>query len=259
MSAHESTTKPYKGRGMEGAVAKWYANLTKKSLNDFQALARRVTEQIPPEASVLEVAPGPGYFAVELARLGNYEITGLDISKTFVKIASENAANAGVRIDFRQGNASNMPFAAESFDFLLCRAAFKNFSEPARALEEMYRVLKPGGKALIIDLRGDASMESIRQAVGDMNLGRVNAIITRLTFRFMLLKRAYTKSEFGQLISQTGFHDVKIQENPIALEILLSKQSPDFLSLAYFTLHGASLLGAEQEGEITEDFCGRTR
>lgn len=102
MPAYASTTKPYKGWGMEGAVAKWYAALTKKSLADFKALARRTAEQIPPRSSVLEVAPGPGYFAIELAKLGDYRITGLDISQTFVEIASANAAQAGVRVDFRR-------------------------------------------------------------------------------------------------------------------------------------------------------------
>ena len=42
MSIHASSVKPYKGSGMEGAVAKWYASLTKKSLEDFKALARRI-------------------------------------------------------------------------------------------------------------------------------------------------------------------------------------------------------------------------
>ncbi len=65
-------------------------------------------------------------------------------------------------MDFRRGNASSMPLDAEAFDFVFCRAAFKNFSEPVRALQEMYRVLKPGGQALIIDLRRDASRKSIR-------------------------------------------------------------------------------------------------
>jgi ubiquinone/menaquinone biosynthesis C-methylase UbiE len=241
MPAHVSTAKPYKGWGMEGAVAKWYAALTKKSLEDFKALARRTSEQIAPRSSVLEVAPGPGYFAIELAKLGDYQITGLDISETFVTIARENAAKAGVRVDFRRGNASLMPFGDETFDFLLCRAAFKNFSEPERALEEIHRVLKPGGQALIIDLRKDASEESIKQAVNDMKLGTVNGIITKLTFRYMLLKRAYTKGEFEELISKTEFRTVGIRENLIGLEISLSKDRPDFLSWAYSTLHSSFL------------------
>jgi len=221
MSAHPSTAKPYKGLGMEGAIASWYASLTKKSLEDFRALARRTAERIPPQSSVLEVAPGPGYFAIELAKLGN---SGLDISETFVGIARANAAKAGVRVDFRHGNASKMPFANESFNFLLCRAAFKNFSEPQRALEEMHRVLTPCGQAVFIDLRGDASQESINQAVNEMNLGIVNEILTKLAFRFMLLKRAYTRSEFERMISGTKFSDTAIQENLMGFEILLSRE-----------------------------------
>ena len=219
-----STTKPYKGLGMEGSVAKWYASLTKKSLDEFKALAQRITKQIPSKSSVLEVAPGPGYFAIELAKLGNYRITGLDISETFVEIARVNAAQANVQVDFRRGNASAMPFREAKFDFLLCRAAFKNFSDPQGALEEMYRVLKPGGQALIIDLRRDASVESINRAVKEMSVGAVNGIITKLTFRFMLLKRAYTRRQFEELISKTKFYHAEIRENLIGLEILLSKE-----------------------------------
>ncbi len=241
MSAHVSAEKGYKGWGMEGAVARWYAGLTQKSMGEFAGLAQRVAGQIAPQASVLEVAPGPGYFAIELAKLGNYLITGLDISKTFVEIARANAVKAGVSIDFQQGNASRMPFADESFDFLLCRAAFKNFTEPLRALEEMYRVLKPGGRALIIDLRRDASRESIEPAACGMNAGMVNRFITKMTFRYMLLKRAYTKCEFQQMVDETKFHQVQIDQNPIGMEILLAKAGSDFLNWAYFTLHGASM------------------
>jgi ubiquinone/menaquinone biosynthesis C-methylase UbiE len=231
MSAYASTIKPFKGMGMEGAVAKWYAALTKKSLENYKDLARRTAKQLPAGSRVLEVAPGPGYYAIELAKLGSYEITGLDISKTFVEIATANAAKAGVRVDFRRGNASNMPFANESFDFLVCTAAFKNFTEPKRALEEMHRVLRPGGQALIVDLRRDASQESINRAVDNMKVGPINAVITKLTFRFMLLKRAYTRAGFEQLISLTDFHDAQIEENLIALEIMLTKdgKAPGFL------------------------------
>lgn len=223
MTASASAAKPYKGMGMEGAVAKWYASLTKKSLADFQSLARRVAQQAPPNAIVLEVAPGPGYFAIELAKLGPYQITGLDISETFVQIARANAATAGLHIDFRRGDASSMPFRDETFDFLLCRAAFKNFTDPSGALDEMHRVLKPGGHALIIDLRKDAPIASINQAVDNMNVGAVNGLITKLTFRFMLLKRAYTKNQFEELIANTKFAGIKIREDLIQLEILLDK------------------------------------
>jgi ubiquinone/menaquinone biosynthesis C-methylase UbiE len=172
---------------------------------------------------VLEVAPGPGYFAIELARLGDYRITGLDISQTFVEIAKRNAAQANVQVDFRRGNASGMPFTSDSFDFLLCRAAFKNFAAPLGALREMHRVLKPGGRAMIIDLRKDSSNASVSQAVDEMKLGAVNTFLTKGAFRFMLLRRAYPKNDFEQMIAETRFDRVEIRESHIGLEILLDK------------------------------------
>jgi len=223
MPAQAATVKPYKGMGMEGLVAKWYAATTKKSLDRFKELAQRTARELAPGSNVLEVAPGPGYYAIELAKLGNYKINGLDISKTFVEIARAHAAKTGVRIDFEQGNASNMPFPDNTFDFIVCCAAFKNFTQPERALEEMYRVLRPGGKALIVDLRKDTPIETINQAVNAMNVDPVNRVITKLTFRFMLLKRAYTRGGFEQLIAKTPFRDFQIQENLIALEVLLKK------------------------------------
>ena len=112
-----------------------------------------------------------------------------------------------------------MPFQDQQFDYLICRAAFKNFSRPLAALNEMYRVLKPGGLALIIDMRRDATQESMRQAANDMKLGAVNREIVYLTFRFMLLRRAYTRAEFEQMFARTGFCNLQIQEGLIGLEI----------------------------------------
>jgi ubiquinone/menaquinone biosynthesis C-methylase UbiE len=208
---------------MEGFTARWYASLTRKALDEFKALARRVAEQLPPGSRVLEVAPGPGYFAIELAKLGGYRVVGLDISRTFVEIARRNAMEAGVDADFQQGNATRMPFPDESFDFLLCRAAFKNFSQPVEALQEMYRVLKPGGRALIIDLRRDASNQSVSAAVERMGLGRLNTLITKLTFRFMLLERAYTRSEFQQFLARANFETVEVKEDLTGLELSLRR------------------------------------
>ena len=216
-------TKGYKGIGMEGRIAKWYAKTTYKGLDEFKALARRVSVGLSEGASVLEVAPGPGYFAIELAKLGKYKITGLDISKTFVDIASRNARDVGVDVAFQLGNASSMPFADDSFDLIVCRAAFKNFTEPVAALREMRRVLKKGGKAVIIDLRKDTPQEEINAHVDKMNVGRLNAAFIKLSFRFMLLKRAYTKEDFEQFIAESGFQMSEIADAPVGFEIALVK------------------------------------
>src|SRR5579871_3701365 len=148
-----ATSKPYRGMAMEGLIASWYARNTAKDTRGYRTCAEAVTAGLPAGGRVLEVAPGPGYMAIEIARLGDYRVTGLDISHSFVRIAGDNAQRAGVAIDFRWGDAAHMPFEDASFDVVVCRAAFKNFSDPRGAIDEMHRVLKPGGRASIFDLR----------------------------------------------------------------------------------------------------------
>ena len=80
---------------------------------------------------------------------------------------------------------------------------------------------------MIIDLRRDASKQSIAQAVRAMKVGGIDSVITKLTFRFMLLKRAYTKCEFTQFLRQTKFRQGDIQEDSIGLEIWLTKTERD--------------------------------
>jgi ubiquinone/menaquinone biosynthesis C-methylase UbiE len=208
---------------MEGLIARWYARTTGRSIADYRAAARAVADQVAGGASVLEVAPGPGYLAIELAKLGPYRIVGLDISESFVRMAAENAKAAGVAATFLRGDAASMPFDSESFDLIMCRAAFKNFSDPVRALNEMYRVLKPGGKALIQDLRSDASAAAIRAQVAAMGLGRINSLLTKWIFKHMLLKRAYSEERFRSMASETPFKACEVRADPIGLEVALAK------------------------------------
>jgi ubiquinone/menaquinone biosynthesis C-methylase UbiE len=215
--------KGYKGMGMEGGIARWYAKTTRKDYAEFEKLAARLAEHLPAGASVLEVAPGPGYLSIELAKFGRYSVTGLDISETFVGIARKNAAEAGVQVDFRHGNASAMPFADDSFDLIVCRAAFKNFSEPVKALAEMRRVLKPCGRAIIIDLRRDTPTKEIDAYVDNMHAGKLNSAFIKLTFRTMLLKRAYTREEFEKFIGESGFTSYLIRDENVGFEITLVK------------------------------------
>jgi ubiquinone/menaquinone biosynthesis C-methylase UbiE len=217
-----ASAKAYKGMGMEGAVARWYDRNTRKSMAEFRDLAARLAALAPAQSRFLEVAPGPGFLSIELARR-DFPVTGLDISETFVGLARENARREGVSVDFRLGNASAMPFENASFDFLVCRAAFKNFSEPVRALEEMYRVLRAGGTALIIDLRRDVPMRTISEYVKRMGMSFFSRWFTRLTFRFMLLKRAYTGDELEKMLAQTAFPKKEIREGELGFEVWLCK------------------------------------
>ena len=213
-------TKAYIGMGMEGSIARWYEKNTAKDMDAFRSLADRVAGLVAAGSAVLEVAPGPGFLSIELAKRG-FVVTGLDISKTFVELACRNAEKSGVQIRFEQGNASLMPFADRSFDFLVCRAAFKNFADPVGALREMHRVLEPGGRGLIIDLRRDASMADIGRYVDGLDLSLPNRWFMKLTFRTMLLPRAWRMDAFAEMLDQIPFRRTQIVPNSIGMEVWL--------------------------------------
>jgi ubiquinone/menaquinone biosynthesis C-methylase UbiE len=213
--------KGYIGLGMEGFVANWYARQTAKDIDEFKNIAQRLSSQIKAGARVLEIAPGPGYLAIELARLTGCRMVAMDISHSFVRIASENAEKAGVDVCFEQGDAADLPYPTGVFDFIVCRAAFKNFARPLAALDEMYRVLKPGGIALIIDLRKDFSPRHVNDYV--RGKGAINAALIKLTFNTMLKKRAYTRDGITQLAAQSQFRHGDLHLDSLGFELWLRK------------------------------------
>lgn len=224
------TTEPrrwrLKGPEMEGAVARWYARLrsSRSQIEACRVEASQLTSGLPAGAAVLEVAPGPGYLAIEMARPGHVHVTGLDISRTFVRIASDNARESGVTVDFRQGDAARMPFDGESFDLVVCQAAFKNFTLPRSALAEMHRVLRTGGTAVIQDMSRDASHAEIDEEVKGMELGRLSAFTTRATLE-ALRNRAYSAAQFERLAIESPFRRCEIKKTGIGLEVRLKKSS----------------------------------
>jgi ubiquinone/menaquinone biosynthesis C-methylase UbiE len=192
-------------------------------MRDYRRVAHGVAAQVPPGGSVLEVAPGPGYLALELAKLGRFRICGLDVSRTFVQMASDNARAAGAAIEFRLGDAAHMPFGEDEFDFVVCRAAFKNFADPVGALDEIYRVLKPGAKASIFDLRKEATPEAIEREVAEMNLSALNRWLTRWTFRHMLIPRAFGDASLREMTARTRFGSGEVVEDGVGFELRLAK------------------------------------
>ena len=226
MQTTDKQQKGYKGLPMEGIVARWYTRIRRSGsqIEEWRKQAAQLTGGLPNGADVLEVAPGPGYFAIEMARLDRFHVTGLDISHTFVGIARENARQAGVSVDFQQGDVSSMPFAEGSFDLIVCQAAFKNFSRPGKAIDEMYRVLRDGGTAVIQDMWKDASDATIREEVNPMRLSPVNAFLTRWTLG-MLRRRAYTKEQFERLATASAFGGCEIETSGIGMEVRLTKRN----------------------------------
>lgn len=212
--------KRFRDLGIEGSKARFYDEMTlSHRMGEIRRQALEVANQINEGDRVLEIAPGAGYLSIEIAKLGNYSITGLDISRDLVEICQKNALDAGVEIDFRQGNVAHIPFRTNEFNFIICVLAFKNFKSPAKALLEMYRVLKPGGTALIIDLNKEASLRETRAIAEKMGMRGFQALIAGAIQR----KLAYSRQEFEDFIAQTDFKAFEIRETRLGFSINLEK------------------------------------
>jgi len=88
----------------------------------------------------------------------------------------------------------------------------------------MHRVLKPQGRALIIDLRKEASMDDIGAYIKDAKVGWANSLIYKATFRYLLIPRAYSKQQFTEIAASSRFSGVAESiESGIGFEITLRK------------------------------------
>jgi len=106
--------------------------------------------------SILEIGPGPGYVGLELLKkLPGATLTGCEISPAMIKIAEKNAALYDVDAKYMQGNAISMPFEDSSFDAVISNGSLHEWEEPERVFNEIYRVLRHGGRYCITDLRRD--------------------------------------------------------------------------------------------------------
>ena len=217
-----TAVKAYKGMGMEGTTARWYDRTTRKDLPEIKELALRIAAAVPPGAAVLEVAPGPGFLSIELAKRG-LQVRAVDISKTFVEIAQKNAAAEGVTARFAVGNAAALPVEDAAVDFVVCRAAFKNFTEPVKAMSEMRRVLRPGGTALLIDMRRDVNVRELKRYVDGLGVNLLNRWFMMVVFRGMLIKRAYRLQEIRSMAIEAGWTDPRIDSSPVGFEAWLTR------------------------------------
>jgi ubiquinone/menaquinone biosynthesis C-methylase UbiE len=215
--------KPYLGVQMEGPIAAWYDRSTRGRIPEFQHTADEIASFLPRGSDVLEVAPGPGLLAIELAKRG-HRVTGLDISRSFVRIAARNAEAAGVSVDVVLGDVAHLPFADGSFDFVVCVAAFKNFPDPGGALDEMHRVLRPGGAAWIQDMRKDATAADVDAEVASMRLGRARSVLMRWIFRSVLMRAAYRLPTVKDLARRSAFGNGQIATRGVGFELRLVKR-----------------------------------
>ena len=112
------------------------------------------TENAASPVRILDVAIGTGDLAIEIIRQHKAdEVTGIDVSEQMMRIGQEKTTKIGLvdRIRFQKASAMKMPFEADCFDAVTCAYGVRNFADLDAGLNEMYRVLRPGGQLMILE------------------------------------------------------------------------------------------------------------
>jgi ubiquinone/menaquinone biosynthesis C-methylase UbiE len=168
------------------------------------------------KGSALEVGPGPGYLGLEwLKNTKDTKLTGLEISPNMIKIAKRNAVDYGMenRVSYVLGNAMEMPFNDNEFDAVFTNGSLHEWEEPVRIFNEIYRILKRGGRYFISDLRRDMNF-FIKWFLKSMTRPRemVDGLVSSIN-------AAYIENEIRTILADSDLKNGHIKMNPIGLEI----------------------------------------
>lgn len=153
--AGESEGKAERVRDMFAAIAGRYDLLNRVlSLGVDRswraAAAREALERAPRE--VLDVATGTGDFALTIQAMApEASVTGVDFVPGMLEIARDKAARLSQPVAFQEADALALPFPDASFDAVTCAFGFRNFADYRRGLAELARVLRPGGRLVILE------------------------------------------------------------------------------------------------------------
>jgi ubiquinone/menaquinone biosynthesis C-methylase UbiE len=208
---------------MDGVISRLYDKYIHGiKMDEVKNYAKEVASHLIEGDKVLEVACGPGYISIELDKLGSYCITGIDISTDMIEISKINSKRENANIKFIEGNVSSMPFEDNTFEFVFCILSFKMFKTPVVALQEIYRVLKKDGIALIVDMRRDFTKKGLDDEVGKfLKPGFMNFCVKKIFES--ILKSTYVKEEIIEIIKQTHFTNYEIKESEFLYYAYLNK------------------------------------
>ena len=103
----------------------------------------------------LDVGCGTGFLSFELAARG-HRVTGVDFAPAMLAEARGKAAAGGVAVRFEEADAEQLPFAPGSFDLVMSRHVVWTLPHPEAAIDEWIRVLRPGGRLVVVDSQADA-------------------------------------------------------------------------------------------------------
>jgi ubiquinone/menaquinone biosynthesis C-methylase UbiE len=201
-------------RAQFGRQAPWYA--VSAFHNQSEGLGELLRLAAPTlEACALDVATGTGFTALALApRVGR--VVGLDLTLGMLREAGRLAADRGVaNLTLCLGDAEALPFWSGAFDIVTCRVAAHHFPDLPRALDEMARVVKTGGRVVLDDtcapeipelarLMNDWELRRDRSHVANHPPSRLRAMLEQSGLKVRAATMTQVTQEFGDWAQRGG-------------------------------------------------------
>jgi ubiquinone/menaquinone biosynthesis C-methylase UbiE len=169
------------------------------------------------EGSIMDVGCGPGYLLQRISKeIPGHKLIGVDISEEMVELAKINFNSTGLsgRVEFKKGSADHLPFDEGTQDFIVSTLSLHHWADPQFSFNEIYRVLKPSGQMLILDLRRDARrlLLWIIWFAQNVTLRVIGAdVLRKVNEPTGSLLASYTDQEIRDIMSRTRFKEYKIE------------------------------------------------
>jgi demethylmenaquinone methyltransferase/2-methoxy-6-polyprenyl-1,4-benzoquinol methylase len=182
----------------------------------WRRLVRRKLEDIlqRDDAAVLDVACGTGDLSIELKRGSKADVIGSDFCRPMLSIAGEKSRELSLDIPYVEGDALNLPFVDSRFDALTIAFGLRNLASFSDGLKELHRVLKPGGKLVILEFSSPVvpGFRGLFRFYFTRVLPRIGGIVSgsRGAYEYLpdSVSRFPDQKALASMIAGTGFRDV---------------------------------------------------
>ena len=184
------------------------------------ALARMATK-MKPRGIAVDLGCGPGLLVIEMAmRAPGLDMTGVDLSEEMLRGGEESVRRAGLsdRVAFRGGDAAGIPFDDGSVDLVVSTLSLHHWGDPVAVLNEVARVLRPGGSFLSFDLRRDMPAPAYL-LIWFVTRVVVPAALKRAREPLGSRDAAYTPDEAAELAGRSRLRGWRVATGPLWLII----------------------------------------
>jgi demethylmenaquinone methyltransferase / 2-methoxy-6-polyprenyl-1,4-benzoquinol methylase len=194
---------------------------------------KRAVTRLSPQSGerFLDIATGTADVALEIIQStpkGAVQVVGMDFSEKMLELAQQKIESQGKAssIQLENGSAESLPFDDNSFEGTTTAFGVRNFSDVDRSLREMYRVLKPGGRCVILEfsLPKNFILNALYRFYFELLLPRVGRLISKHPSAYTYLPKTVAsfpvRKEFSSLMQQAGFTNVAYKELTLGIVIL---------------------------------------